>query len=167
MLSKERQGFVMEKSRKKFNIVDLVVVAVIIIALAYAAYAVVSNMEENSGTAQIQYVIEVAEIRSELADNIAEGDAVYNADGDFMGNVSSISVSQAYHEGADKNGNAVYSRIDGYNALYITVDCTAGVRNAGYEISDEYIAAGNEYALRAPGLYFNGECVSVKDQTDK
>lgn len=157
----------MEKSRRKLNIVDLVVIAVVIIALGYAVYAIVSDMEENSGVAQIQYVVEVAEIRSELADNISEGDAVYNSDGDLMGTVSSVSVSQAYHEGADKNGNAVYSRIDGYNALYITVDCTAGVRNAGYEVSGEYIAAGNSYSLRAPNLYFEGECVSVKDQTEK
>ncbi len=153
----------MKRSHIKLNIVDLVVIAVIILTVGYCIYAMVSNMEENGGTAAIEYVIEVPQIRSELADNISEGDAVYNGDGELMGTVSSVSVSQSYHEGTDRNGNSVYSRIDGYDAIYVTISCTADARSAGYMLSGEYIAAGNSYSLRTPLLYFEGECVSVKN----
>ena len=152
----------MNKSRKKLNIVDIVVFAVIVIALGYAVYAVAVNMQNSGAEAKIEYVVEVGKIRNELSDKIAEGQSVYNENGDYLGEVAAVSVAQAYHEGADSDGNTVYSRIDGYNTIYVTVTCTAKAEKAGYEINGCRISAGLELALRTPYLYFEGECVNVR-----
>ncbi len=151
----------MNKSRKKLNIVDIVVFAVIIIAIGYAAYAIGVNMQSSGGDAVIEYVIEVPKIRNELSEKITEGEIVYNSHGDVMGEVKAVSVSQAYYQGANAQGATVYSKIDGYNAIYVTIVCTAEVKPAMYELNGQRLAAGCSYQLRTPSLYFEGECVSI------
>ncbi len=152
----------MNRSHKKWNIVDLVVLAVIIIAIGYAVYAVAVNMQSSGGEATIEYVVEVPKIRNELSDKIIKGDKVYNEKGDLMGEITAVSVSQAYYEGSDADGNIVYSRIDGYSSIYVTVVCTANVAPYGYELNGSRISSGEDYALRAPSLYVEGQCVSVR-----
>jgi hypothetical protein len=152
----------MNKSQKKLNIIDIVVFAVIIIAIGYAVYAIVVNMQMSGGEAQIEYVIEVPSIRNEVSGKISEGQTVYNAKGEAAGEVKAVSVSQAYYQGSDSQGATVYSKINGYNALYVTILCTAESVPSGYELNGEKLAAGNSYKLRTPTLYFEGECVSVR-----
>ena len=152
----------MNRSGKKLNIVDLVVFAVIVIAIGYAVYAVAVNMQRSGGEAAVEYVVEVSKIRNELSEKIAEGQKVYDKNGDLMGEVTAVSVSQAYYEGANAEGNTVYSRIDGYNTIYVTVVCTAEVTPSGYEINGNNLAAGLEYSLRTSALYFEGQCVNVR-----
>ncbi|MBR6650303.1 MAG: DUF4330 domain-containing protein [Clostridia bacterium] len=152
----------MNKSRKRINIVDIVVFAVIIIAIAYAAYAIVVNMRESGGDAVIEYVVEIPQIRDELAEKASEGETVYNLRGEAMGEVRAVSVSQAYYQGSNTQGTTVYSKIEGYSSMYITMVCSADVTPYGYELNGEKIAAGSMFQLRTPSLYFEGECVSVR-----
>ena len=50
----------MNRSGKKLNIVDLVVFAVIVIAIGYAVYAVAVNMQRSGGETEVEYVVEVS-----------------------------------------------------------------------------------------------------------
>ena len=152
----------MNKSRKKLNVVDFAIFAVVLIAMAYAVYAIVVNMQNSGGEVKIEYTIEVPEIRHELSDKVSEGEAVYDANGDLVGVVRSVAVSQAYHSGADSSGNVVNSKIDGYNTMYITIEAEVQETKSGYEINGYNISAGDDYSLRTPSLYFEGECVSVR-----
>ncbi len=157
----------MEKSRIKLNIVDIIVLIMALIVAAYAIYAFAVRMEDSGGKADIRYVIEIGQMRSGMAHRLAEGDLVYNGDGELMGTVVSVSVSSAYHEGSDSDGNVVYSQIDGYEVAYITIQASSTVKKAGYQVNGEYIAAGQSYALRSPKLYFEGECINVKAVKDQ
>ncbi len=152
----------MNRSRKKLNIVDIVIFAVIIIAMAYAVYAIIVNMQDNGDEVKIEYTIEVPEIRNEISDKASQGQAVYDENGDWAGTVKSVAVSQAYHNGSDSSGNIVSSRIDGYNTMYITIEVDATETKFGYELNGYDISAGSSYCLRTPSLYFEGECVSVR-----
>ena len=153
---------VLNKSRKKLNVVDIVIFAVILIALAYAVYAIIVNMQNSGGAAKIEYTIEVPEIRNEISDKVSEGESVYDENGDWVGVVKSVAVSQAYHKGSDEDGNVVNSRIDGYNTMYVTIEVDVTATGSGYEVNGYDISAGNEYDLRTPSLYFEGECVNVR-----
>lgn len=152
----------MRKNRGKLNIVDFVVLLVILVVVGYAVYAMAARVEDNGGSADIQYVICADELRSGFSDKLTVGDPVYNRAGDFMGSVVSVSASPAYFEGVDSNGNAVNSTIEGYETAYITVSCNASVRKWGYEMNGETVAAGESYQLRTPSLWFEGQCVSVE-----
>lgn len=152
----------MKKNRGKLNIVDFVVLLVILVVIGYAVYAMAARVEDNGGSADVQYVICADRLRSGFSDKLAVGDPVYNTEGDFMGNVVSVSASPAYFEGVDSNGNAVKSTAEGYETAYITVSCNASVRKWGYEINGETVAAGESYEMRTPALLFEGQCVSVE-----
>lgn len=153
----------MKKSHGRFNIVDVVVLAVVLVIIGYSIYALSVRFESNSGgVADIQYVIQVDSLRSGLSEKLSEGEAVYNENGDYMGSVSSVSVSPAYYEGADAGGNVVYSNMEGFETVYVTVACTADVNKSGYFINGENISAGDGYTLRSPSLWFEGVCVNVE-----
>ena len=152
----------MNKKRGKLNIVDIVVVAVIITVLAYAVYALAVRMETSGGTAEIRYVLEAAEMRDGFSDQLSEGDALYNGDGDYIGKITAVSVAPAFFQGADKDGNVVYSNMDDFETVYVTVTCEADVKKTGFFINGENISVGNEYAVRSPKLWFECTCVSVE-----
>ena len=154
----------MKKSHGKINIVDVVVLLVLLVVVGYAIYALSVRLEsDNGGTAEIQYVVQVDRLRSGLSDKLSEGEAVYNDDGEYMGNISSVAVSTAYYEGADENGGVVYSVMEGYETMYVTVSCNADVKKSGYFINGESISAGDGYVLRSPSLWFEGVCVNVEE----
>ena len=152
----------MNKKRGKLNIVDIVVIAVIITVLAYAVYALAVRMENSGGTSEIRYVIEASEMRDGLSDNLAEGDALYNGNGEYLGKITAVSVAPAFFQGADKDGNAVYSNMDDFETVYVTVSCEAEIRKTGFHINGENISVGNSFSVRTPSLWFEGTCVSVE-----
>ncbi len=152
----------MNKSRGRLNIVDCVIFAVIIIAVAYAVYAIIVNMQSSGSVTKIEYTIEVPEIKKEFSDKVVKGEAVFDENGEQVGNVKSVSVSQAYHKGADMDGNVVYSKYDGYSTIYVTVEVEAMETKSGFEVNGDYVLAGETYKLRTPSLYFEGQCVNIR-----
>lgn len=151
----------MKKKNGKFNIVDLIVITVIVLACGYAIYALIISMGEGGASADIRYVIETDEIRHEVAANIAEGDEVYSEDGTYIGRVASFEVAPAKLTGTDSSGNVVVSETEDY-IIYLTVDVSAASKKTGYMVDDVLIAAGERYSIRTKGMYLSGECVSVK-----
>lgn len=152
----------MKKSRK-LNIIDITVLVVVILAVGFLVYNAVSNMETSGSRSEIRYVIEVAKIHTEMTDKIEEGQIVYDESGNNVGTVQSVAVSPAYYEGSDENGEVVYSRIDGYSVMYVTVSTQAKQSRGGYKIEDTLYAVGNEYSLRTPALYFEGALINIQE----
>ncbi|MBQ8474559.1 MAG: DUF4330 family protein [Clostridia bacterium] len=148
--------------KRKLNIVDVAVIIVIILAVGFFVYNSVSEMETSGSKAGMRFVIEVPVIRTEMTDKIEDGDPVYNGEGKLIGTVQSVAVSPAYHEGSDESGSVVYSRMDGYSVLYVTVSSEALNTRYGYKIEDELYAVGKEYSLRTPDLYFEGSLVNIQ-----
>ena len=122
-------------------------------------------MNDNGGTADIRYVLEASEMRDGFADKLKEGDILYNSRGDYLGKITAVSVAPAFFQGADKDGNVVYSNMDDFETVYVTVSCEAEVKKTGFEINGENISVGNSYSLRTPDLWFDCQCVSV-DKTE-
>ena len=153
----------MKKKRGKLNIIDIVVIAVALTVIAYAVYALVSRVENSGGTSEIRYVLEADAMRDGFADKLREGDLLYNGDGDCIGKITAVSVSPAFFEGADKDGNIVYSNMDDFKTVYVTVTGEAESRKTGYHIGKENISVGNDYTVRTPELWFKCKCVSVEN----
>ncbi len=151
----------MANKKGKFNIIDLIVILVVVIAVGYVVYAIAGNIGDGGETVNIQYVIESDVIQSDVVMSLSEGDAVYAEDGTYMGKIKYCEVIPASMEGVDSEGKVVLTETDDYTLL-ITVDVGAVSKKIGYTVGDCKIACGESYTLRCPSLAFEGECVSVK-----
>ncbi len=65
-----------EKKKRSFNVIDAVMIAAVVAALAALAYGIISGLGIGRGYVRIKYVIEVPEIRSEFCQKAAVGDVV-------------------------------------------------------------------------------------------
>ena len=152
-----------EKKKRSFNVIDAVMIAAVVAAVAALAYGIISGLGIGRGYVRIKYVIEVPEIRSEFCQKAAVGDVVRSSDGSSaLGEVAAVSSVPARHEGTDSDGNAVSSEIDGYSILYVTVEANAQKTDTGYVVGGETLSAGSSLFVRLPSLCFGGECVSVE-----
>ena len=151
----------MSNKKAKFNIIDLIVILVAVIAVGYGAYAVASSLGESGETVSVEYVIESDVIRKEVAMNLSDGDAVYAEDGTYMGKVKYCEVVAATKEGVDAEGNTVITETDDYTLL-LTVEVNAVSKKNGYTVGELTVACGGSYSLRCPSLAFEGVCVNVK-----
>ena len=151
----------MANRKAKFNIIDLIVILVAVIAVGYGAYAVAASLGNSGETVSVEYVIESGVIRKDVVMNLSEGDAVYAEDGTYMGKVKFCEVVPAAMEGVDADGNAVITETEDYTIL-LTVEVSAVSKKNGYTVGDFTVACGEQYSLRCPSLAFEGVCVSVK-----
>lgn len=153
----------MTKKRGRLNLVDIVVIAVILLALLWLGYTLVKGLGGTGDSRTVTYVLEIPNVRSELAGKAAEGDSVYDSEsGKSLGRISGVSVAPQYYTGTDGDGEPVNTKMNNYNVLYITVEAKATRTSAGYTAADRLIAVGERYKIRTPGFYGEGECVSVK-----
>ena len=147
--------------KAKFNIIDLIVILVAVIAVGYGAYAIASGLGSSGETVSVEYVIESDVIRKDVVMSLSEGDAVYAEDGTYMGKIKYCEVVPAVKEGVDANGKTVVTETEDYTLL-LTIDVSTVSKKSGYTVEDHMIACGQNYGLRCPSLAFEGVCVSVK-----
>lgn len=151
----------MTKKKAKFNIVDLIVILVVILAAGYGVYAIAGSLGDGGETVSVEYVIESDVIRKDVVMSVKAGDSVYAEDGTYMGRVKYCEVVKATKEGVDPHGNVVVTETEDYTLL-LTIDASAVSKKNGYSVSDYRIAMGEGYSLRCPSLWFKGTCISVK-----
>ena len=128
---------------------DLLIIAALLLIGFFAYRYVYSGPEEESF--ELDYVVKVAAVRSELSEKVAVGDEVYSADGAYMGRVTAFESRGAV---LTTTGKTVPDRSD----LYITIASADGDGLvSGYEIYVE-----RELSLHTTGLSFDGVCISVR-----
>ena len=152
----------MSKGKARLNIVDIVVIAALAVALFWLVFNTVKGLGSPGESVSVTCVIKADAMRSELAAKAAEGDAVYDANGSYIGRVTTTSTSPAYYSGADAEGTPVLTRIEGESVLYLTLEAAATKRDNGYYSGDILLAAGEGCTVRTPQLQLEGEYISVK-----
>lgn len=155
----------MEKIKHKFNIIDLVIIAAIILVVfaLIKVYVIDKSSDGANEKVSLQYVIETDMISEELADNVSVGDLVYDAEsGKLIGEVTACDSRNATHVGVSQNGSQVVSDIAGYKSLHITIVTEADGGAKGYFANSVSISVGNEYNMMFPELYCTGSCISAE-----
>lgn len=139
-----------EKKRLAVTAADLVIV-IALVALVFFTYEYVFA-GSSEDTFELDYVVKVSSIRSELADRISVGDEVYSADGVYMGRVTAYEARTAV---LGTTGQTLPDRSD----LYITIEAEAS--DGGY-VSGHRIYAECELRMFTAGLSFEGVCINVR-----
>ena len=140
----------MKAEKKRFFTVADAIILLSLVLFGYLVYRF-AFAETKSDTYEIDYVVKVPAVRSELSDRIAVGDGVYSMTGEYMGRVTAYETRTAVL--------STGQTLPGCSDLYITIEAQA---------SDDGVVAGNEiyvegqYELYTVGLYFDCVCIDVR-----
>jgi len=150
-----------QERKRKPNIIDFVILLAILAVLAAVLYRVILHPGHQEAV-RIRYVLEVPQIQTEFCSKVAARDFGYPFQGvDDIGIVTATSTAPAHFKGADKEGNPVYTEMEGFSTLYITIEADAVQSDTGFEINGQMIRAGEVRAVQFPQLYCEAECIRV------
>ncbi len=138
------------KRRVSVTAVDLIIIAALLLT-GFFTYRYVFS-DPVGETFELDYVVKVSAVRSELSEKIAVGDEVYSEDGAYMGRVTAYESRGAV---MGTTGQTIPDRSD----LQITIEAVA---DSGGLVSGNEIYVGRELSMYTTGLFFEGVCISVR-----
>ncbi|MCI8610848.1 MAG: DUF4330 family protein [Clostridiales bacterium] len=151
----------MQERKRKPNIIDFVILLAVLAILAAVGYQVVIY-PGGQETVRIRYVLEVPQIQTEFCSKAAPENPVFSYnDKREIGIVTATSTAPAYFKGTDKEGNPIYTEMEDFNILYVTIEADAVQTDTGYIVGGHSIQAGMSLAVQFPELYCEAQCISV------
>lgn len=142
----------MEQKKRKFNIIDLIVLLVILGALAFAAYRFFGSSGGKTATGTTEpYRITFfcSETPEKVADMIALGDSVTD-DSCYMdlGKVVDFTVGDAQVYGNSADGKVVLSDKEGYRSVSVTVEAEAVAEENCIYVTGWSLGCGHSMVIR-------------------
>ena len=117
--------------KRKFNIVDLIFLLVIIAAVAVVAVKFISNAQNKTKSAEYTVVLHSDDIPATALNSFKNGDEVLDDVGKVFGRITDIQTAEAIVYGVDSAGRNVAGPKEGYVSVDITVNCS-GTANDHY-----------------------------------
>lgn len=158
-----------KSSRKhgRFNIVDFCLILVVLAVVATLVMYFIPDASKRlvaTNETEITYILEFKEVDSAYLANIQNGNAVYDAETNYMiGNVKSVenyaSVELVYN---DKTGFAEMREHPTLKNVIVTVTVKAiYTEGEGYSVNGERIAVGSLYNVRFPKYSGEAYCIEM------
>lgn len=154
----------MKVKRFKFNFFDFFIFVVVLAVVVFYSYYL-NNISKNDikSTAtpvSAEVLVEVEKIRADYLQGISVGDAVAFADdGNILGNIRNISVSDIYIEN-DENSLGVFRDTE-YKKAIITIKCDLNEIGIYFYSGDNKVVIGETYNFIIPDAYIVAKCTSV------
>ncbi len=164
-----------KRTRKKFNLVDFLLIVVILLITAGLVYlflptSLVKNITADK-TVQIRYVVEVKGVDEQYIDNVVISelvqDSVSKSDLGYVEAVENNPYSELKYNMQEENDNGIgiLSVVDGKYDLRITVTATAHYEEGeGYTINGTRIAVGEKLYLKFPNYACEAFCIGLQEQ---
>ena len=140
----------------------MIVAAVVV--LVYVFVAPYTGTITLAPTTDIEYTIQVDNVRGEFNGLISEGNTVTSTSTlREIGTVVSVKYVNVQYTGKDKNGNTVISDYPDLYTAIITVSAKANTEDGLYKTGDVVISAGTQIGFRVPKYTADGYCTLVKE----
>ena len=150
-----------QEQKRRLNMIDFVLIIAIVAALAAIIFRVILQPGTQDAV-RIRYVLEISQIQTEFCSKVAPEDLVFYEDGaGDIGTVTATSTAPAYFKGTDREGNPVYTEMEDYSILYVTIEADALQSSAGYDVGGCTIHGGDTLTVQFPGLYCEAQCISI------
>ena len=153
-----------------FNIIDVLLILIILLAGGLAAYLVVPHSRESAPSKEhtaITYQITVSSLSQRFKGNVKEGDKVYTSEKDMLiGEVQNVTYSPAVYIGTNReNGSLTYLDYPGELSMTVTIRADADLTENTYDIDGFRIEIGQVIDFRVPDLLASGRCTEIKQIT--
>lgn len=179
-LDKLRKGEYRRGKRGKFNGVDVLILLLVCVFIAFVAYVMLSDgntvshflssvFNKGSEDVVIRYTVSIENCDKSIADSVTVGDSVYV--GDFLvGGVAEAPITEPYLvadgeytiDEATGEKNLVMSQYgDRVNLKIVILADADRIKNVGVTVNSVRIASGAEYEFRSSGFSAMGKCVSL------
>lgn len=152
----------MSKSKKifgVFNILDLVIIGVVLIAVIFAAVKIMSNkgevvVESSSKECYVEFFVE--EVQDFIQGHIKEGDLVKDAlQSNVLGTVTKVEYGDSIDFNPNRDGVLVSSSKEGYVSCRVEIKTNGQMTNSGLSINsyNYYINKSMEVRFGDVALY--------------
>lgn len=150
-----------QEKKRKLNIIDFVILLAVVAVLSAVVYRIIVHPGTQDAV-RIRYVLEVPQIQTEFCSKVVAEDLVfYDENAGDIGVVTATSTAPAYFKGTDREGSPVYTEMEDYRILYVTVEADALQSDTGYDIGGYTIRIGDTLSVQFPGLYCEVQCISI------
>ena len=154
--------------KSRFNVVDLLIIIVVLLALSIFAYFIFlgGSAERGNEKTEIEYTIRIYNLRTELSDKVKEGDEVIDAQRFYsIGKVKSVRCEKSNAAtGKIVNGKLDYKPSNDHVDMYITIRASAKKTQNGYTIGGYSLCTGKNVCIRTPGFTSGtGYCVGISE----
>ncbi len=157
----------MKLSKKVFNSLDAVIIAVFVLLFVFLA---VKNISEvNWGTDSITVTLAAEKVPDNIIPEIKEGDKLYTADGELIGTVKRVYITQATETYADTrvdSGNRwplVTVEVPDHSRISFTLDIDAVSDSRGYSVNGVNIKVNRHIEFYINGFSAEGYFTSVSE----
>lgn len=159
------------RSAYRFNIIDILLILIILLAAGLAAYLVIphgSGAEDAKKSTPITYQITVNSLAQRFKGNVKEGDLVYLDDSDTaIGEVQNVTYSPSVYIGTNReNGTLTYLDYPGELTMTVTIRATADMTEDIYDIDGFILEIGMVIDFRVPNLLASGRCTEITEITE-
>ncbi len=168
-----------KKPKRKFNIVDFLILLLILTVIATAIFAIASwsSIEKlwTSNKVSLQYTVELRGVDAEFINNIKPGDAVSDSvTKTQLGTVNRVDSIEKYtvlsyeaKEVSKEDGSleTVYNGVnaeygDKYNVTVYISSTAEYVKGTGYTVNGTRVAVGEVLNLRFPKFSSTAYCIA-------
>ncbi len=150
---------------KKFTVIDILIVIVLIAVIAIGGYILVPKMLNNEELKNVECTVLLNDTEKELAEAMKVGDEVTMSLTEKDGGViKSIEVKPA--EKTELNvmsGEYVQQTLDNRVDIYVTVDMKASVTDTSVKVGSTVFKVGAETTLRGKGYAAMGYVIVIND----
>ena len=156
------------KTKIKFNIIDILLVLLIVVAAAFAVYLLRSgriSSDQQKTEREIQYTVLLTNVKSRFKGNIQAGDSVTDTVKLMpIGEVTDVKTVQTTVQIEDyQEGRLVTATLPDTYDISVTVTATATVSDGYYMIGGYQINVGTLVSLRVPNYTGSGYCTAVTE----
>lgn len=153
----------MDTNKHKFNILDLIIIIVLVLAIAGAAWFFQRSKGSSEGTQSISYVVEVTNVTQDLKDSVQIGDTVI--DGVKKTQIGTITNVEVINQTTDTYSpdldTIVKTEKPGYYTLQITCQADADVSDSAISVNSYRIAIGNTIYFQSKHFAAEGYCIKI------
>lgn len=161
---------VLDEKGRLFGVINIVDVIVIILAIVLICGIYVKfGRDERTGAASsgsmqtVTYQMEIKSVRSGIADNLREGDKIYDKENDVqLGMITDVQVTDARRSEALADGTIVEGTVQGRYDVTLTIEGSAQIIDGRHYIgrSDE-ISVNSDKQSYTKYCEFTGTVISI------
>lgn len=151
-------------AQKKFNIVDIVIVVLVLLVLAGGTYKYMFQRPEAAGPQKnIEYVLMFEGVRQPTIDAATEGMLIRHKDGTVLGNVKNKEVKPLVDVVPTSDGQLVEATVPGKYVMLLTLQSPATVTDTTVMIGTKEILVGTEVPVRSKTFQSTGVVFGVEE----
>ena len=160
----------MSKKKFKINLIDILIILLIIAAVAFGIYYIMTRGTSSSATSEatktIRYVVEFQNIDADFAGAIQEGDRVqYDVKKVDFGTVVGVQESPFQVMTFDyENEVEDVSLVEGKIGIMVTIEVDVSETDRAFTANGSEIRVGQAYSLNFPNFFGTGYCIRIIEQ---